>query len=243
MPQPPRVMLISALAQSPGPAMDAIREEWPEASAHNLIDDSLAGDYAALGEITDDIYERFLTLGRYAAASSDGRAPTQGILFTCSAFRPAIEKVKADLEIPVVTPNEGAFDEALRLCRDKPEGGRIGLLLTFQGSVAPLVAEINAMADAMGQAHPTVVPAVAAGALEALQAGDGERHDALSAAAAATLPPVDVIVVGQFSMARAAPLVRTLRSEPMLTTPHMAVRKIRRLIEEAERHTGPDPVN
>jgi hypothetical protein len=208
-----------------------MREEWPQASAHNLIDDSLAGDYAALGEITPAIYERFLTLGRYAAASSDGVAPTRGILFTCSAFRPAIERVKADLTIPVITPNEGAFDEALAQCRGKPGGGRIGLLLTFEGSVAPLEGEIHAMADAIGQQRPIVLPAVATGALEALQASDGERHDALSAAAAETLPDVDVIVVGQFSMARAAPLIRARRREPVLTTPQMAARKMRRLVE------------
>ena len=213
--------------------MDAMRQEWPEAASHNLIDDSLAQDFATLGEITPAIYERFLTLGRYAAQTSDGTAPTSGIMFTCSAFRPAIERVKADLRIPVITPNEGAFDEALALCRGKEGGGRIGLLLTFQGSVAPLEGEIHAMADAIGQPHPTIVPAVATGALEALQAGDGELHDKLSASAAETLPPVDVIVVGQFSMARAAPAIRALRKEPILTTPHMAVRKMRRLVEAA----------
>ncbi len=235
MSQPPRIILISALAQSPGPAMAAMREEWPQAVAHNLIDDSLAGDYATLGEITPAIYERFLTLGRYAAASSNGATPTQGILFTCSAFRPAIERVKADLAIPVITPNEGAFDEALVMCKGKAKGGQIGLLLTFQGSVAPLEGEIHAMADAIGQERPTIVPAVAAGALEALQNGDGERHDALSAAAAQTLPAVDVIVIGQFSMARAASMVRACRPEPILTTPQMAARKMRRLIEGSAR--------
>jgi len=233
MSQSPRILMISALAQSPGPAMDAMRAEWPEAVSHNLIDDSLAGDYARLGEITPAIYERFLTLGRYAAASSDGENATRGILFTCSAFRPAIERVKADLSIPVITPNEGAFDEALALCRGKDGGGRIGLLLTFQGSVAPLEGEIHAMADAIAQQRPTIVPAVATGALEALQAGDEDRHDALSAAAAETLPAVDVIVIGQFSMARAAPLVRARRTEPVLTTPQMAARKMRRLVEAA----------
>jgi hypothetical protein len=228
----PRIILISALAQSPGPAMAAMREEWPEAAAHNLIDDSLASDFATIGEISPAIHDRFQTLGRYAAGSNDGRAQTTGILFTCSAFRPAIERVKADLSIPVVTPNEGAFDEALALCKGREGGGRIGLLLTFQGSVAPLEGEIHAMADAIGQERPVIVPAVATGALEALQAGDGEEHDRLSAEAAKALPPVDVIVVGQFSMARAAPLVRQMRSEPVLTTPQMAVRKLRRLVEE-----------
>jgi len=229
----PRVMLISALAQSPGPANAAMREEWPEASAHNLIDDSLAGDFARIGSISPAIYDRFMTLGRYAAGTGDGQAKTDGILFTCSAFRPAIERVKADLSIPVITPNEGAFDEALALCAGREGGGRIGMLLTFQGSVAPLEGEIHAMADAIGQARPTIVPAVATGALEALQAGDEEKHDMLSVRAAEAMPPVDVIVIGQFSMARVAPLVRARRSELVLTTPHMAARKMRRLVEAA----------
>jgi len=233
-----RIMLISALAQSPAPAMAAMSEIWPEAQAYNLLDESLSADYAALGAITPEIYDRFLTLGRYAAAAGDGQRAADGIMFTCSAFRPAIERVKADLAIPVVTPNEGAFDEALRLCAGREGGGRIGVLLTFAGSVVPLRGEIEAMADALGQARPQIVPAVANGALEALQAGDGSRHDELGAEAVSALPPVDVIVIGQFSMARAAPLVRARlaedgRSEPVLTTPHMAAAKLRRMVEQA----------
>ena len=237
MPQAPRIMLISALAQSPEPAGAAMAEIWPEARRFNLLDESLSADYAALGEITPAIVNRFLALGRYAAAADDGTGPAEGILFTCSAFRPAIERVKADLAIPVVTPNEGAFDEALRLCAGRPDGGRIGILLTFSGSVAPLTGELAAMAAALGQRCPQIVPAVATGALEALQAGDAARHDALAVEAVAALPPVDVIVIGQFSMARAAPLVRASlaaagRGEPVLTTPHMAAAKLKRLVGE-----------
>jgi len=234
----PRIMLISALAQSPEPAGAAMAEVWPEARRFNLLDESLSADYAALGAITPEIYERFLNLGRYAAAADDGRGPAAGILFTCSAFRPAIERVKADLSIPVVTPNEGAFDEALRLCAGRPGGGRVGVLLTFAGSVAPLTGELATMAEVIGQTCPQIVPAVATGALEALQAGDGARHDAMAAEAVAGLEPVDVIVIGQFSMARAAPAVRERlaaagRSEPVLTTPHMAAAKLKRLVGEA----------
>jgi hypothetical protein len=234
----PRIILISALAQSPEPAMAAMAEIWPEARGYNLLDESLSADYAALGAITPEIFGRFLALGRYAAAASDGTSRAEGILFTCSAFRPAIERVKADLAIPVVTPNEGAFDEALRLCAGRLGGGKVGVLLTFAGSVAPLTGEIAAMAEAIGQPCPELVPAVATGALEVLQAGDGARHDALAAAAVAALPPVDVIVIGQFSMARAAGAVRAAlaaagRHEPVLTTPHMAAAKLRRLVEAA----------
>jgi hypothetical protein len=228
----PRIAMISALAQSPGPAMAAMGEVWPDARYHNLIDDSLAADFAALGAITPAIHERFLALGRYAAAVSDGVKSPDGILFTCSAFRPAIDRVKADLAIPVVSPNEGAFDEALDICATVPGGGRIAVLLTFAGSLAPLTGEIAAIAQARGQAVPEIVGAVAEGALEALQAGDAQTHDRLAGEAAGTIPPVDVVVIGQFSMARALPLVAARRAEPVLTTPHAAVRKLRRLVGE-----------
>ena len=146
----PRIVLISALAQSPGPAMAAMGEEWPEACHHNLIDDSLASDFAKLGAITPAIVERFLTLGRYAAGVSDGQHSPAGVMFTCSAFRPAIDRVKADLAIPVISPNEGAFEEALDLCaageRLAKGPGRVALVLSFSGSLEPLTDELTAIA-------------------------------------------------------------------------------------------------
>jgi len=228
----PRIAMISALAQSPGPAMAAMGEVWPDARYHNLIDDSLAADFAALGAITPAIHERFLALGRYAAAVSDGVKSPDGILFTCSAFRPAIDRVKADLAIPVVSAQRRCVEEALDICATVPGGGRIAVLLTFAGSLAPLTGEIAAIAQARGQAVPEIVGAVAEGALEALQAGDAQTHDRLAGEAAGTIPPVDVVVIGQFSMARALPLVAARRAEPVLTTPHAAVRKLRRLVGE-----------
>ena len=227
----PRIMLISALAQSPAPAMTAMRDEWPEARCYNLLDDSLASDFAAVGSITPAIFERFLTLGRYAVEAGDGGEPTRGIMFTCSAFGPAIDRVKADLSIPVIAPNEGAFDEALDICSGIAGGGRVGLLLTFAGSLTPLSNELAAMAEARGQACPHIISGLADGALPALQGGDSETHDDMVAKAAVRLPPVDVLILGQFSMARAAGRVAAIRSEPLLTTPHAAARKLKRLVE------------
>jgi Asp/Glu/hydantoin racemase len=230
--QSPRITLISALAQSIGPAEDAMREVWPDARFNNLVDDSLASDLATVGELTPAIFERFRTLGRYAASATDSRRATAGIMFTCSAFGPCIDEVKAALDIPVIAPNEGAFEEALDLCRAAADGvGRVGLVLTFSGSLEPLSAEMAAIAERRGQPAPQIVSAVAEGALAALQQGEAERHDKLIAEAAAGLPPVDAILLGQFSMARAAPLVRARRSEPVLTTPHAAARKLKGMVE------------
>src|SRR5205807_10612996 len=72
IPRPPSSSLFpytTLFRSSPGPAMAALRDVWPEAAGYNLLDESLSADYAALGAITPHIHERFLTLGRYAAAA------------------------------------------------------------------------------------------------------------------------------------------------------------------------------
>ena len=70
------------------------------------------------------------------------------------------------------------------------------------------------------------------GALEALNAGDGARHDALLADAAAALPDVDVLLLAQFSMVGARDAVAAKAGgRPVLTAPDEAVGKLRSLLE------------
>lgn len=220
---PPRIALIHALAESVAPIHASFRRHWPEASPFDLLDSSLSADLASAGQLTAAICERFLTLGRYAAASEGVGGRTAAILFTCSAFGPAIEAVKADLSIPVLKPNEAAFAAALG------RGRRIGLLVTFEPSLAALSAELRDMAAHAGQPFD-LQARVVAGALAALKAGDAERHDRLIAAAAAQLADVDAIILGQFSTARAAPLVADSCACPVFTTPDTAVQELRRIL-------------
>ncbi|RYY69864.1 MAG: hypothetical protein EOO24_50425, partial [Comamonadaceae bacterium] len=216
-------VLIHALASSRDPALAAFESGWPQASVHNLMDDALAQDLAAEGGITPAIEERFLVLGRYAQGTRGGDGRTLGILFTCSAFGPAIDRVRDDLQIPVLKPNEAAFEEAVAL------GGRIGLLVTFETALAPLRAELLEIAARAGKVL-AVSHAVAHGALEALQMGDGDAHDRLVAQAADTLRDVDVLVLCQFSLARAAPSIARVPGRTVLTTPDSAVAKLRRAL-------------
>jgi hypothetical protein len=76
----------------------------------------------------------------------------------------------------------------------------------------------------------TVVPCLAEGALAAMDRGDLDGHDRAAARAVASLPNVDAIALGQFSLARAAALVAAASGKPVLTTPDSAVRKLRRLL-------------
>src|SRR5688572_8687237 len=148
-----RIMLVHALRESVEPIRQTFAEGWPEAATHNLLDDSLSADLERAGGMTTDIIARFRTLGRYAAGTG-----ADGILFTCSAFRPAIDAVKQDLGIPVLRPNEAAFEEALAI------GNRIGLLVSFGPSLASLRQELTDMA---GGRPVTIEARLVEGALEA----------------------------------------------------------------------------
>jgi hypothetical protein len=77
----------------------------------------------------------------------------------------------------------------------------------------------------------TVVPKVAEGALAALDAGDVATHDRLAAEAAKDLADCDAVALGQFSLARAKPLVEAaIGGKAVLTTPDSAVLKLKRLL-------------
>jgi hypothetical protein len=101
-------------------------------------------------------------------------------------------------------------------------GRRIGLLATFPGTLASMPPEFPPGVE--------VVPCLAPGALAALDAGDGETHDRLAAEAARDLRGCDVVLLGQFSLARAAAAVAAATGRPVVTTPDSAARKLKGLL-------------
>lgn len=216
----PRIALIHALEESIPPIRKAFAEIWPEAQCFDLLDTSLAVDLAHAGQLDDAMIGRFLTLADYMAGATGKDGQAQAILFTCSAFGPAIEAVKQAQSIPVLRPNEAAFDKALDL------GDRLGLVVTFAPSLPALSAELHQMAAARGR-KISIAPVLAEGALAALKAGDGATHDRLVAEACKDLTGLDAIVLGQFSLARAAAVLQPMFACPILTTPACAVEALR----------------
>lgn len=210
-----RIALIHATPLSIAPVEAAFRELWPEAATSNLLDDSLSADLARAGRLEPRMVERFLTLARYVA--TDGAA---AILFTCSAFGPAIEAVQAALPIPVLKPNEAAIDEAL------DRGGRIALIASFAPTLASMRAEFETRAAERGIALDLDLYH-AEGAMEALARGQGQTHDDLIADAAQRVI-AETIVLAQFSMACAAPLVAARTGRQVITTPNSAVLRLKK---------------
>jgi Asp/Glu/hydantoin racemase len=221
-----RVALIHALRESIDPIRTAFERLWPEAQTFNLLDDSLAPAVRHAGSVTPEIHERFLSLANYALGAGDGSGPMDAILFTCSAFGPAIETVQRALPLPVLKPNEAAFEAALQ------KGRRIGVLVSFEPSLAPLLHELETLAARRGQpveCRGIYVPH----ALQSLQSGHIAEHDATIAAAASGLADLDVLVLGQFSMARARQYMAPALRDKVLTTPESAVLQLRNVLAAA----------
>lgn len=219
-----RIALIHALEESVAPARAAFARNWPEALTFDILDTSLGVDRAHVGSLDAAMFARFSALAKYAESSLGKGGRTSGILFTCSAFGPAIDRVKTEVNIPVLRPNESAFRQALT------RGRQIGLVVTFAPSAVTLESELRAMADSAAQVV-TIRTVLVEPALTALKSGDGTRHDNLIASAAGDLAGVDALVLGQFSMARAALAVAMAGfAGRVITTPDAAVNELRQLL-------------
>ncbi|MBS7811272.1 aspartate/glutamate racemase family protein [Roseococcus pinisoli] len=208
-----RITLIHALRHSPPPIEAAFARLWPGNTLMNLMDDSLSADLARQGKLTPEMTERFRTLGNYAKGTG-----ADAILFTCSAFGPCIEAVAADhAPMPVLKPNEAMIEEIVASGAKK-----VGLLVTFQGTIPSMTPEFPAGIE--------VVPCLAEGALAALDAGDVATHDRLATEASLKLKGCDAIALGQFSLAHVASMVAGATGLPVFSTPDSAVRKLKRLL-------------
>lgn len=209
---PPRIALIHALASSVAPINAAFDASWPQARRMNLLDDSLSADLARTGTLDAAMQHRFEVLADYAVSTG-----ADALLFTCSAFGPCIDAVaRAHPDRPVMKPNTAMIDEAAA------QEGPIGLVATFAPTLASMPSEFPP--------HVVLHTAHAAGALEALNAGQPEEHDRRAVQAALVLQQrgCRVIALAQFSLARAAAAVRAATGLPVLTTVDSAVHALQR---------------
>ena len=211
----PRIALIHAVTVAMAPVHEAFGQLWPQAECVDILDTSLSRDRERDGRLTDWMIGRFLLLAKYAEANG-----AAGILFTCSAFGEAIERAAEKVRVPVLKPNEAMFEAALAA------GKRLGMLATFEPSVAGMEEEFRAIAGDKATLDSFCVP----GAMKALQAGDGAGHDELVAIAAPRFADCDALLLAHFSTSRAAAAVRAAVRCPVLTAPGAAVTKLKGLI-------------
>ncbi|MCJ8141399.1 aspartate/glutamate racemase family protein [Ancylobacter sp. A5.8] len=214
----PRIVLLHATPVAMEPIRNAFARRWPTAETVNLLDDSLSVDRAREPELTDNLIERFVAFGRYAH-----RSGADGILITCSAFGPAIDRLIDELPIPVLKPNEAMFRAAIS------QGRRIGMLATFAPAVVTMREEFDEFVrQAASDASLTTI--VVDRAIDLLRQGDAATHNELVAARAPELKTSDAIMLAHFSTSRAAEAVRAVVDVPVLTAPDAAVDLMQQLL-------------
>jgi hypothetical protein len=222
-----RIALVHATPLAMQPIASSFSKVWPEANCMNVLDDCLSKDLARDGGMTPAMMERVIEIASYAKGCG-----AQAIQFTCSAFGPAIDEASKKIGLPVLKPNEAMFDEALAICAGR-KNARVGLLTTFEPATASM-SEEWAEATANLKVKPEFVTACANGALEALNAGDASLHDQLVLARAKTLADCDVIMLGQFSMARSQSMVAEIIGKTVLSSPDSAVMKLKKMLQPSQ---------
>lgn len=192
---------------------DLCHETMPDVEVFNIVDESLIKNTIAANELTPQTSRRLV---QYLQSAQDAGA--DAILVTCSSIGPAVEAAQPFLNIPVLRVDIPMADRAIAT------GSRIGVVATLPTTLQPTVELIQRRATQQGKAIE-VVSTLCEGAFQAVAAGDTETHDRLVADGIRELMgQVDVIVLAQASMARAAgTLSEAERSVPILSSPQLAV--------------------
>lgn len=214
----PRIALLHATPVAVDPIEAAFAELWPEPELVNLLDDSLSPDRARTPDLTEAMIERFVAFGRYGRSTG-----ADAILVTCSAFGPAIDRMAAELPIPVLKPNEAMFQAAIA------QGENIAMIATFRPAVTTMTAEFEDHL-ARSQAAARLTTLLVEPAMTALRAGDAETHNRLIAEEAPKLAGFDTVMLAHFSTSRAQRALSARVAMPVLSAPGAAVARLRELI-------------
>jgi aspartate/glutamate racemase len=166
------------------------------------------------GSVGDATIERLR--GHISALSAYG---VDGVLVTCSSIGAAVDAIAADSSVPVYRVDRPMAE------RGVAAASSVGVLATLPTTLAPTTDLVEECARALGR-DVEVVPRLCDGAFEALQRGDGDRHDAIVGEELDRLAKaVDVVVLAQASMARIA-AGRATDGVPVLSSPRSAVERL-----------------
>lgn len=192
---------------------DLCHETMPDVEVFNMVDESLIKNTIKANEVTPQTARRLID-----HLKSAEEAGADAILVTCSSIGPVVEAAQQFINIPVIRVDVALADKAIGI------GSRIGVVATLPTTLKPTVELIEARAKLAGK-EVEVISTLCEGAFQAVAAGDTETHDRLVTAGIRELmAKVDVIVLAQASMARAANAIpEAERTVPILSSPRLAV--------------------
>ena len=208
--------LIHALEESEEPIRESFQKIWPEAKLSEYSDFQLSVDRAnGLDEAS--IRSRIIDLGQQAVNDQ-----VDAILYTCSAFGEAIEAAKNKFSLPILKPNESAFKKAIRAASD------VNILVTFEPSLNLLTNEFEIMSKGL---DIKIKGHLINDALKLLKQEEAQAHNEKIIDAVKEIPAEETVILGQFSMARAADEIKiNMPDHLVLNTPDAAVIELKELL-------------
>jgi Asp/Glu/hydantoin racemase len=192
------------------------KELLPEFEIFHMTDESLIRNTIAAQRLIPATTRR---LAAMIGSAHEGGA--SAVMVTCSSIGPAVQVARSLYDFPIFRIDEAMMDVAVST------GRRIGVAATLRTTLEPTLALLRETA-ARAAKDVEIVPALFEGAFDAVLAGDTERHDAIVAKGLAGLRErSDVVVLAQASMSRVAAQLHLNGGSPILSSPELAVRRMR----------------
>ena len=202
------------------PLTKIFAELMPEVNVNHIADSSLIKEVIANNAVTPAVRRRLLA---YYNAAADAGADV--VFNTCSSVGDVADYGNTYARIPVFRIDQPMAAQAVQ------NYDRIGVISTLPTTLDPTCRLLQNEAKKAGRTV-TLVEGLADGAFAAGQSGDGETHDRLIAEAAAKIADkVDAFVLAQGSMARMEQRLSELTGKPVLSSPILGVKGLRKFLE------------
>ena len=216
----PTVALIHASPASVAPAKEAFAADFPDAQLWNLLDDRLVVDADAAGGLTRSLRDRMTTLITYAI---EGGA--DAVQLSCSMYGPVAVEVAGTQAVTVLASDQAMFDHVASL---RPQS--VGVIGSLQSATSDSAERLAAALSSQGL-DVRIETAVADGAAQAANAGNGDLLAELVATTAQTLgQSVELIVLAQYSLAPTLDVVQVVSPVPVLSPPHLAASTLAKIL-------------
>ena len=213
------VGLIHAVIPAIEPLRAAFGQLAPDIKPVNILDEGLVSEIDRRGSITPGLVRRLTTL---VSLAEDAGAEL--VLLTCTAYSPVADDVQSQADIPVLKIDELMVREALG------RATKIGLVATVPAGlnmqkqlIEQLAAEMGREIDLDAELRPE--------AFQALSSGRRDEHDRIVLGVVEELATRnDLVLLAQASMGHLASIVPPSVSVPVLSSPTLAVEKVKEMV-------------
>lgn len=213
------VGLIHAVIPAIEPLKAAFGQLAPDVRLVNLLDEGLVSEIDRRGGLTPGLVRRLTTLVALAQ-----EAGAELVLLTCTAYSPVADDVQRQSDIPVLKIDELMVREAVG------RATRIGLVATVPAGLNMQRQLIGQIAAELGR-DIELDAVLRPEAFEALAGGRRAEHDAIVLAEVERLAGSnELVLLAQASMGHLASRVPTGVRVPVLSSPTLAVAKVKELL-------------